>query len=146
VRIEHVTEATDEVVEALGRLVPQLSARREPPSAGYVAEIVANETLLVARSDDGAIVGTLTLVLFGIPSARRARIEDVIVDASARGQGVGEALTREAMRRAAEAGVRAVELSSNPTREAANRLYQRVGFQRRETNVYVWYPQEPHAP
>jgi ribosomal protein S18 acetylase RimI-like enzyme len=140
-RIEHVTEATDEVVEALARLVPQLSAHREPPSRDYVAEIVANETLLLARADDGAIVGTLTLVLFGIPSARRARIEDVVVDGSTRGQGVGEALTREAMRRAAEAGVRAVELSSNPTREAANRLYQRVGFQRRETNVYVWYPE-----
>jgi ribosomal protein S18 acetylase RimI-like enzyme len=140
VRIERVTEATDEVVEALARLVPQLSIRREPPSRDYVAEIAANETLLVARDDDDAIVGTLTLVLFAIPSARRARIEDVIVDASARGQGIGEALTREGMRLAAAAGVRAVELSSSPTREAANRLYQRVGFQRRETNVYVWYP------
>ncbi|HEY3183749.1 MAG TPA: GNAT family N-acetyltransferase [Gaiellaceae bacterium] len=140
-KIDRVTGATDEVVEALARLVPQLGAHREPPSRDYVAEIVANETLLVARDDDGTIVGTLTLVLFGIPSARRARIEDVIVDASARGQGVGEALTREGMRRAADAGVRAVELSSNPSREAANRLYQRVGFERRETNVYVWYPQ-----
>jgi ribosomal protein S18 acetylase RimI-like enzyme len=140
-RIECVIEATDEVVEALARLVPQLSTRREAPSRDYVAEVVANETLLVARDDDGAIVGTLTLVVFGIPSARRARIEDVVVDGSARGQGVGEALTREGMRLAAEAGVRAVELSSNPTREAANRLYQRVGFERRETNVYVWYPQ-----
>jgi len=141
VRIEHVTEATDEVVDALARLVPQLSPGREPPARDQVAEIAAQETLLIARGDDGAIVGTLTLVRYGVPSALRARIEDVIVDETARGQGVGEGLVREGMRLAAEAGVRALELSSRPEREAANRLYRRLGFELRQTNSYVWRPQ-----
>jgi ribosomal protein S18 acetylase RimI-like enzyme len=105
-----------------------------------VAEIVERARLLLARDDEGTIVGTLTLVLYRIPTGLRARIEDVVVDEAGRGQGVGEALTREAMRLAAEAGVRSVELTSHPTREAANRLYRRLGFEQRDTNVYVWRP------
>jgi ribosomal protein S18 acetylase RimI-like enzyme len=80
------------------------------------------------------------LLVYRIPSGLKARIDDVVVDAAARGRGVGEELTRAAMRRADEAGARIVELSSNPSREAANRLYPRLGFERRETNVYVWHP------
>jgi ribosomal protein S18 acetylase RimI-like enzyme len=83
-------------------------------------------------------VGTLTLVLFRIPTAMRAWIEDVVVDESARGAGVGEALTLAALERAADAGARTVDLTSRPSREAANRLYTRLGFELRETNVYRW--------
>jgi ribosomal protein S18 acetylase RimI-like enzyme len=90
----------------------------------------------VAREDDGSVVGSLTLVLFRIPTGVRAWIEDVVVDESARGRGAGEALTREAMRMATEAGARTVDLTSRPTREAANRLYERIGFEERETRVY----------
>jgi ribosomal protein S18 acetylase RimI-like enzyme len=90
----------------------------------------------VARDDTGTIVGSLTLVLFRIPTAIRAWIEDVVVDESARGRGVGEALSREALRVAADAGARTVDLTSRPSREAANRLYQRLGFKQRDTNVY----------
>jgi ribosomal protein S18 acetylase RimI-like enzyme len=140
VRVERVTDATDELIAALARLLPQLSPGREPPSRGELAEIVEGQTLLVARDNGGAVVGTLTLVRYRAPSGHRARIEDVVVDAEGRGQGIGEALTREAMRLAAEAGVRTVELTSAPTREGANRLYRRLGFEQRETNVYVWRP------
>ena len=139
-RIEQVTEPADEVVDALARLLPQLSPGREPPSREHVGQIAREELLLVARSDT-AIVGTLTLVVYRVASGLRARVEDVIVDEAARGQGVGEALTREAMARAVTLGVRTVELTSAPAREAANRLYRRLGFERRETNVYVWRPQ-----
>ena len=139
-KIERVTEASPDVVEGLARLLPQLSAGREAPTAGQVAEIARDTTLLVARGDDGAIVGTLTLVLTRLPSGFKGRIEDVIVDEAARGQGLGERLTEEAMRLAAEAGARSVELTSSPRREAANRLYRRLGFEQRETNVYVWRP------
>jgi ribosomal protein S18 acetylase RimI-like enzyme len=142
-RVEAVTEATSEVVEAIERLVPQLSSSSPIPTKDEVARIVASDatTLLVARlaSDgetEGDIVGTLTLALFTIPTGVRAWIEDVIVDESARGRGVGEALTLRAVEAAQLAGARTVDLTSRPSREAANRLYQRLGFHPRETNVY----------
>lgn len=139
-KIEQVTEATPELVETIARLLPQLSEARTPPTLEELAQTVAGETLLVARDDDGHVLGTLTLVVYRVSSGRKARIEDVIVDHEARGQGIGEALTREAMRRATELGVRTIELTSMPYRESANRLYRRLGFVRRPTNVYLWWP------
>jgi ribosomal protein S18 acetylase RimI-like enzyme len=138
VRIEEATEVSDELVSAFRGLVPQLSSSSPPPEAGELQEIVSSPAtrLLVAREDDGSVVGSLTLVVFRIPTGVRAWIEDVVVDESARGQGAGEALTREAMRMATEAGARTVDLTSRPTREAANRLYERIGFEKRETRVY----------
>jgi ribosomal protein S18 acetylase RimI-like enzyme len=139
-KIEQVTEADDELVEVIRRLLPQLSEARTPPTLEQLAETVAGETMLVARNDEGTIIGTLTLITYRVSSGLKARIEDVIVDESARGQGIGEALTREAMRRATDAGARMVELTSMPYREAANRLYRRLGFVNKRTNVYVWWP------
>ena len=92
--------------------------------------------LLVARDDSAAIVGSLTLVLFRIPTAVRAWIEDVVVDESARGRGVASALVNRALEQAAVAGARTVDLTSRPSRQDANRLYQELGFELRETNVY----------
>jgi ribosomal protein S18 acetylase RimI-like enzyme len=138
VSVEEAGEVGDELVDAFARLIPQLSRSNPPPTRAELDDLVRSEAshLLVASDDSGAIVGSLTLVLFRIPTAVRAWIEDVVVDESARGQGVGEALNREALRVAAEAGARAVDLTSRPSREAANRLYQRLGFKRRDTNVY----------
>jgi ribosomal protein S18 acetylase RimI-like enzyme len=138
--IEHVTEADEELVQVVRRLLPQLTEARTPPTLAQLRETVENQTLLVARDGDGRIVGTLTLVLYRVSSGVKARIEDVVVDEEARGQGIGEALTREGMRRAAEAGVLMLELTSMPYRQAANRLYKRLGFVRKPTNVYVWWP------
>ena len=137
-----VTEATavdDDLVDAFARLTPQLSSSSPAPTADVLAEIVASpaSVLFVARDDDsGEIVGSLTLVLFRIPTGMRAWIEDVVVDEAARGRGVGAALNEAALARAGEAGARTVDLTSRPSREAANRLYQRLGFVPRETNVY----------
>ena len=136
-----VTEAhavDEELVDAFVRLTPQLSRSNPPPSRDDLDDIVRSDAsrLLLARDGDGAIVGSLTLVLFRIPTAVRAWIEDVVVDEAARGQGVGEALNREALRIAKDAGAKTVDLTSRPSREAANRLYQRIGFRPRETNVY----------
>src|SRR3954469_1827105 len=138
VTVEVADEVTDELVEAFERLTPQLSSSSPPPDRDQLAEIVDAEAthLLVARGEDGSIVGSLTLVLFRIPTGLRAWIEDVVVDGSARGQGVGEALNRYAIDVAAERGARTVDLTSRPSREAANRLYLRLGFERRESNVY----------
>ncbi len=137
VTVAEVTVVTPDVVAAFARLVPQLSRSSPPPGEAELAEMVASPatTLLVARID-GEIVGTLTLALFRIPTGLRAWIEDVVVEESARGAGVGEALTRAALERATAAGARSVDLTSRPSREAANRLYRRLGFEARDTNVY----------
>ena len=138
VSVSEAHAVDDELVDAFARLTPQLSRSNPAPTREQLDEIVRSDAsrLLVARGDDGTIVGSLTLVLFRIPTAVRAWIEDVVVDEAARGQGIGEALNREALRIAAEAGAKTVDLTSRPSREAANRLYQRIGFKQRDTNVY----------
>lgn len=137
VDIEVVNEVTSDVVEAFGRLMPQLSSSAVPLDADALSVIVSApaSTLLVARAG-GEIVGTLTLVIFPIPTGIRAWVEDVVVDEAARGQRVGEALTLEALGIAREAGARTVDLTTRPSREAAGRLYERVGFERRDSRVY----------
>jgi len=138
VRVEEATEVSDELVAAFRRLVPQLSKSAPPTSREELDEIARSPAtvLLVARDDAGTVVGSLTLVVFRIPTAMRAWIEDVVVDEAARGTGVGELLNREALRVAAGRGAKTVDLTSRPAREAANRLYQRLGFKQRDTNVY----------
>lgn len=135
--IEVATSATNEVVEAFERLIPQLSSSNPPPTREALDAIVQSEAsvLFLARVD-GRIVGSLTLATFRIPTGVRAWIEDVVVDESARGHGVGEALNRAAIEEAKRRGAITVELTSRPSREAANRLYQRMGFVARDTNVY----------
>ena len=145
---------TDELTDALCRLLPQLSSSTRPPSPTELNQLLTSPatTLLVARDDeldpapgglhavadaaDGPIVGILTLVAFRIPTGVRAWVEDVVVDALARGRGVGEALVQAALELAAARGAKTVDLTSRPSREAANRLYQRMGFEQRDTNVY----------
>ena len=137
--VDAVEEATPEVVSAISALLPLLSKSAVPPTQGQIAEIVDSpvSTLFIAKDDrTGEIFGTLTLVVFRIPSGVRAWIEDVIVAEEARGQGCGEALNRAALEAARVAGARTVELTSRPSRESANRLYRRIGFVERETNVY----------
>jgi ribosomal protein S18 acetylase RimI-like enzyme len=141
-RIERVSAASEELAEAMERLLPQLSSRRSPPNMIELAELVAAQgtSLFVARDEGGAVVGMLTLVLYRVPTGMRGWIHDVVVDESARGQGVGEALAQKALRLAEDAGAISVELTTRTEREAANRLYQRLGFTPRATNVYVWTP------
>lgn len=137
VETEAVREATDEVVEAFARLLPQLSTKAKPLDHEAVGRLTgtSTNTLLVARVE-GMIVGTLMLVMSPLPSGLRAHIEDVVVDAAARGHGVGRALIDKALGLAADAGARTIDLTSRPSREAANRLYERAGFRRRESTVY----------
>ncbi|GAA1657590.1 GNAT family N-acetyltransferase [Catellatospora bangladeshensis] len=137
VDIEVVRDVTDEVVAAFARLLPQLTGSAAAPDARQLRTLVTwpGHRLLVARVD-GRIVGALTLAVFPIPSGLRAWIEDVVVDDAARGRGVGAALTREAIRLARADGARTVDLTSRPSREAANRLYERLGFRVRDSKVY----------
>ncbi|MFZ1490488.1 MAG: GNAT family N-acetyltransferase [Ilumatobacteraceae bacterium] len=137
VRIEVADAAGPELVEAFGRLVPQLSRSSAPPTPDELSEMVdsAASDVLVAYDGD-SICGTLTLVTFRIPTGVRAWIEDVVVDEAVRGKGVGEALNRFAIELARQKGAKTVDLTSRPSREAANRLYRRLGFVQRDTNVY----------
>jgi ribosomal protein S18 acetylase RimI-like enzyme len=137
VTVEKATQASDELVQAMQKLIPQLSSSNAPPSLSELNDIIASESsvLFVARVEN-QIVGSLTLATFRIPTGIRAWIEDVVVDESARGHGVGEALNRAALNEAKRRGAITVELTSRPSREAANRLYLRMGFVVRETNVY----------
>ena len=137
IRVSEVREASIDLLDAVQHLVGQLSSSATKPGAADLEEI--NESpatrFLVARDGD-TVVGMLTLVLFRIPTGVRAWIEDVVVDEAARGRGAGEALTREALRIADRAGARTVDLTSRREREAANRLYRKLGFKARETTVY----------
>lgn len=141
-QIEQVTAATGELWEAFQRLVPQLTSNNPPPTREDLAALVNSESavLLVARLPDqrGPIVGAASLTIYRVPTGIRAIIEDVIVDESARGQGIGEALVHRLLEIAKDRGAKGVSLTSNPKREAANRLYQRMGFTRRETNAYYY--------
>ena len=135
--VEIAVEATNEVITALHRLIPQLSSSSAPVSVDELREIISSDsTVMFLARLDGRIVGSLTLAIFRIPTGIRAWIEDVVVDESTRGHGVGEALNRAALDEAKSRGAKTVDLTSRPSREAANRLYRRIGFVARETNVY----------
>ena len=135
--IEKVQFATPELVAGLNRLLPQLSSHPPTLTIGDVERMVHSEaaTLFVA-TESGVVLGTLTLIIFSIPTGRRGWIEDVVVDSGARGVGVGEQLTTAAIDEARRRGVRSIDLTSRPSREAANAMYVKLGFGLRETNVY----------
>jgi len=138
ITIEAVTAVDDELVAAFERLIPQLSSSNPPPSREALEEIVGDpgNVVFVARDDSGTIVGTLTLATFRIPTAMRAWIEDVVADSAAAGQGIGKALSTAALEEARRRGAKTVELTSRPSREAANHIYKSLGFELRDTNVY----------
>jgi ribosomal protein S18 acetylase RimI-like enzyme len=138
VEVSVATSITSDIVDALARLIPQLSSSSPAPTHEELEAIVAHDAsdLLIARDDDGTILGSMTLVTFPIPTGWRGWIEDVVVDEAARGRGVGEMLNLRALDIARARGVKTVDLTSRPSRVAANKLYQKIGFVARETNIY----------
>ena len=138
--IERATRVSEALYTACQRLVPQLTSSNPPPTRQALELLVASpcSTLFIARHDDFGeeIIGLATLLLYRVPTGLRAYIEDVVVDEQARGRRIGEALTWACLEAARQAGAPYVGLTSNPVRIAANRLYQKMGFVRRETNVY----------
>lgn len=137
IRVEQVTEATAEVYAALERLLPQLNSKLAVPTMERLRAIVADPavSLLLARKGE-QIVGTTTLIVYTTPFWIKARLDEVVVDEAARGKGAGEALVKASLDLAREKGVEVVELQSGLQRETAQRLYVRMGFKLRETNVY----------
>lgn len=140
--IENVSAVTPELYEATQRLVPQLGAHKVPPMRADLKALTESgaSRLLVARYPDknGPILGILCLVIYRVPTGLRSIIEDVIVDEGMRRRGIGEALMQRAIELAREAGAEGVTLTSNPGREAANKLYQSMGFELRKTNPYFY--------
>ena len=137
-QIQIVTKADDELYEAFQRLIPQLTKNNPPPSLDLLLSLLRDEssTLLVARDESNKIIGALTLIVYKVPTGIRSIIEDVIVDESARGKKVGEQLMLKAIEIAQKKEASNISLTSNPHRLAANRLYIKLGFQKRETNSY----------
>jgi ribosomal protein S18 acetylase RimI-like enzyme len=135
--IEIVTAVDDDLVAAFDRLIPQLSQSAPPPGRSGLEAIVSNpnSALFVARLA-GSIVGALTLATYHLPTGLKAWIDDVVVDDAARGSGIGAALNEAALAEARRRGAKEVDLTSRPSRAAANRLYVRLGFVQRTTNVY----------
>ena len=136
-QIRPADRVDDALVAAFAELIPQLSSSSPPPDAAQLSAIVDSpDTVLYLALVDDEVVGSLTLAFYRIPTGLKAWIEDVVVGAAARGHGVGEALNRAAIAEAAHRGAKNVSLTSRPSREAANRLYQRLGFESYDTNVY----------
>ena len=137
IEIREIAKVDDDLIAAMNLLIPQLSNSSPPPDRSVLEEIVASDSsILISAYIDGAIVGSLTLIIFTIPTGKRAWIEDVVVDEKCRNEGIGEALNQEAINIARRSGAKTVDLTSRPSREAANRLYSRLGFVQRNTNIY----------
>ena len=131
------THVDDHLVDGLNHLLPQLSSSAPPLTTEAVQALVDEPAVTIfVASDEGRIVGSLTLVIFPIPTGLRAWSEDVVVDDAARGLGAGRALTQAAIDESGARGVRSIDLTSRPSRVAANAMYVKMGFVARETNVY----------
>ena len=138
VSIRPVTEVTESLTDAYRVLIPQLSSSSNPPTGEALRRIIESDSaqILIAEDENGEILGTMTLIIFQIPTGIRAWIEDVVVDSSARGKGIGKKLNLAALELAKQAGAKTVDLISRPALQEANQLYRSIGFAERETNVY----------
>ena len=141
-KVIEVTQYSDSVLEAINGLLPQLSKSAVPLSKVDLIAIIQSEAShLLMAEHDGQFCGSLTLAVFKSPTGTRARIEDIVVNEDARRKGVGRLLSEHALGLATERGAKTVDLTSRPSREAANALYKKVGFELRDTNVYRWRKQ-----
>ena len=145
IKIFEITEMSQKVYDAFERLLPQLSSSAKIPTWEELEDLINSKAgIVLAAVDDedpeGTILGTMTLVVFRIPTGVRAWVEDVVVDKEARGKGIGEKLIRTSIERAKAEGAKTIELTSRPSRVEAHRLYKRCGFEMRETCVFRRIP------
>ena len=138
INISELTEASSSVLQSINELLPQLSSSAQVISMDRLSELVESDNTIIflGTDDNGQILGMLSLIVMKIPTGNKAWIEDVVVDQTARGKGLGKALMNHALERAKKLAVKSVDLTSRPSRETANMLYQSLGYQIRETNVY----------
>lgn len=145
IKIFEITEMSQKVYDAFERLLPQLSSSAKTPAWEELEDLISSKTSIVLAAVDDEdpeekILGTMTLVVFRIPTGVRSWVEDVVVDKEARGQGIGEKLIRTAIERAKAEGAKTIDLTSRPSRVEAHRLYRRCGFEMRETCVFRRIP------
>ncbi len=139
-KIERVTQVNESTVEVFKRLMPQLTGKDKHPSLEELQRVIqSDERFLFFATEEGEVIGTLTLVFYPLPSGLKAWIEDVIVDEQARGKGVATALLKHALQVARDRGALKADLTSMPWRIAANNLYQKIGFEKRESNMYRYH-------
>lgn len=138
INISELTETSSSVLQSINELLPQLSSSAQVISMDRLSELVESDNTLIfiGTDENGQILGMLSLIVMKIPTGNKAWIEDVVVDQLARGKGMGKALMNHALEKAKELAVKSVDLTSRPSREKANMLYQSLGYQIRETNVY----------
>ena len=139
-KINEVTEYTPELKNTIDKFLKLLTGKELLiAEEGLKALIAATNSHLFVAWDEHhtACMGMITVGIYHAPTGRKAWIEDVVVDDAYRGQGVGKRLTEFAIEFARKKQVDLLSLTSNPTRIAANKLYPRVGFTHKETNVYI---------
>lgn len=138
INISELTETSSSVLQSINELLPQLSSSAQVISMDRLSELVESDNTLIfiGTDESGQILGMLSLIVMKIPTGNKAWIEDVVVDQLARGKGMGKALMNHALEKAKKLAVKSVDLTSRPSREKANMLYQSLGYQIRETNVY----------
>ena len=137
ITISELTECNANALSAINGLLPQLSKSSQPMNMDRLSELVKSDnTFLFVASKEGQVLGMLSLVVLKIPTGNKAWVEDVVVDQSARGKGLGKSLMNHALEDAKKRGVKSIDLTSRPSRESANKLYQDLGYEIRETNVY----------
>ena len=138
IKIAELTKSTEEALNAINQLLPQLSANAKGLSLDRLGELVESDNTLIflGTDENGCILGMLSLIVIKIPTGNKAWIEDVVVDQAARGKGLGKSLMNHALEQAKKLGAKSIDLTSRPSRESANKLYQALGYEIRETNVY----------
>ena len=138
IKISELKEGSAEVLASINKLLPQLSPSAQQISMDRLLELINSDStlLFLGIDDDGQILGMLSLIILKIPTGNKAWIEDVVVDVKSRGKGLGKSLMDHALERAKILGVKSIDLTSRPSRESANKLYQSLRYKIRETNVY----------
>ena len=129
------SKSSKNLLQSINKLLPQLSALAKPLSETELIDIIDSNQLLLA-TEEKEIYGMLALVTCTLPTGKKALIEDLVVDNSVRGRGIGKMLLNKVIELAKSKEIRHIDLTSNPLRKEANALYQNLGFKKRETNVY----------
>lgn len=136
-QIEILSDVDNKIITAFNRLMQQLSSNYKPIAKEYLIDIINSSNIIIfVAKENETIIGSLSLVFYNIPTGMKAWVEDVVIDQSVRGKGVGKALIEQAIVYAKQSGASKLDLTSSPERVAANKLYQKLNFEKRETNVY----------
>ena len=137
IKIFKATTVNQEILESVNFLLPQLSQSAKSIQIDQLNNIINSDcTSLIFAKDEEKIIGMLSFVAYQIPTEKKAWVEDVVVHKSARGKGVGKLLMNFALEIADQVDAKSIDLTSRPSRETANKLYQSMGYEIRETNVY----------